>query len=190
MPKIVIPRVCTNCGKEFVRRGRATQCEECSPPGSAPNGTRESKKPRGTSRDKDLAYAQEFVAGALFTVGMGLVNVDKHDAAVVLRASQTIPPQLAQALQHNTMAADAFVKIAQKGSIYYLGASVMLTVVAPILAHHKIGPKTFAMKDENVEQTINTATAFLNPTENPVATPESPDDGLDLSFLDKVTDAA
>ena len=187
MPKIVIPRVCTSCGKEFVRRGRATQCEDCKPSGTKS----ETKKPHGTSRDKDLAYAQEFVAGGLFTLGMGLVGVNQHDAAVVLRASQTIPPQLAQALQHNVSAGDAFIKIAQRGSIYYLGASILLTVVAPILANHKIGPKQFAMKEDNVKATIETASAFLTQESRPEPPADvAPDAGLDLSFLDKVTDAA
>lgn len=164
-----------------MRRGRATQCEKCSPPRKAKETT-----PQGVSRTADQAYAVEFIGGLLMTAGIGLQSVDRHDAAVMLRSAVTLPPQVGRVMAQDAALSDKLVAFARKGALYYLGITVAVTVVAPILAHHHIGPGALAMSDDAVEQTLGSITETLARMADPLvnAEPAGPDvSDLDLSFL-------
>jgi hypothetical protein len=176
------PRICENCGALYTRRGRATQCEKCSPP----RGRKETA-PQGVSRDNDMAYAVEFIEGVLFTAGIGLQSVDRHDAAVILRSSQTLPKQVARVMAQDAAIADRLIVVARKGALYYLGFTVLATVVAPILSHHHIGPGAWAMSDDSVDTIlggIGEAIARMAADETAADDAGGVDvSDLDLSFL-------
>jgi hypothetical protein len=176
-----IPRICEVCGDSFVRRGRATQCVKCNPPKSAGEPTR----PKGVNRDNDMAYAVEFIGGCLLTAGIGLQSVDRHDAAVILRSASTLPKQLGRVMEQDAAMADAIVKFARKGSLYYLGVTVLVTVVAPILAHHHIGPGALAMSEDAVNQTLGSVTeTLMRMTAESANAPADDSNGIDVSDLD------
>lgn len=187
---VIIPRVCEGCGKEFVRRGRAKKCEDCSPPGTK---TASKKTPADYSKRTDIEYATQFMAGGLATIGVGLMPVSKHDAAVIFRSAGILPVQMAKVMEQDAHAAEVLTNIARKGSLYMLCGTLLLTVVMPIMANHGIFvPKSMAMDEKSVDETLSNALkAFAESAANAQTVPESDAySDLDLSFLKSESDAA